>query len=315
MIYVGPLPKNGWQSADDDANTQDQTGIARQMNTKNHNGDNNNDVYSNATPTNGTSMAAEAWRVWRIVGEFVDGFETLANIPAAVSVFGSSRTTPDDPVYGLAEHCGALLAKAGISTITGGGPGVMEATNKGAYEADGISIGLNISLPFEQAPNPYQTHEMNFHYFFCRKVMFVKYARGFIIFPGGFGTMDEFFESLTLIQTLKIEPFPVVCVGKKFWSGLIEWMKAEMRDEFKTIDPEDLDLFYVTDHVDEAVEIMRSHITGERTVLKQFPQIKGPAGQTTGEGTREGINPHKWDRHADDRPGLSKKPIRDKPRE
>jgi len=172
-------------------------------------------------------------------------------------VFGSARTEESDQIYQLAVECGRKLVENDFTVITGGGPGIMEAANRGAYSAAGKSIGLNIDLPMEQDPNPYQTHELNFRYFFVRKVMFVKYACGFINFPGGFGTMDEFFEAVTLIQTLKIEPFPVVCVGTDFWSGLIDWMKSTMLGRYRNISPGDLDLFHVTDSVDEAVEIIK----------------------------------------------------------
>lgn len=251
---------------------------------------NNIDNVKNDEPR---GLEYEAWRIWRIVGEFVDGFETLAGIDPAVSVFGSARTPPTDRWYQEAERCGRLLAENELHLLTGGGPGIMEAANKGAYEAGGISVGLNISLPMEQDPNPYQTHEITFKYFFCRKVMFVKYARGFIIFPGGFGTMDEFFESLTLIQTLKILPFPVVCVGIEFWSGLIDWVKETLAGKFQTISPQDIDLFTLTDDVEEAVEIVRAHIAGEKIAAAELPRFYGAEGQTTAEGTRVGIDPHR----------------------
>ncbi len=201
-------------------------------------------------------MSGETWRLFRILAEFVEGFDTLSRVGKAVTVFGSARTQPDDPVYQQAVECGRLLVERGFAVITGGGPGIMEAGNKGAYEAEGVSIGLNISLPMEQAPNPYQTHELTFRYFFARKVNFVKYARGFVIFPGGFGTMDEFFESMTLIQTLKIEPFPVVCIGHDYWDGLVSWIRGTMLEKFSTISPEDMDLFHVTDDVEEAVNLI-----------------------------------------------------------
>jgi len=238
-------------------------------------------------------MGTEAWRVLRIVGEFVEGFETLAEICPSVTVFGSARTKRGTKYYAAAEAFSARLAEMDIPVLTGGGPGIMEAANKGAFEAGGISVGLNISLPKEQAPNPYQTHELTFNYFFCRKVMFVKYAEAFTIFPGGFGTMDEFFESLTLIQTLKIEPFPVVCFGKEFWSGLIGWMRESMRDRFETIGKNDLGLFRLTDDVDEAVEIIQAHFAGETTMETTPPKVGGPAGVKTAEGTRSGIHPHR----------------------
>ena len=195
------------------------------------------------------SMAQETWRLFRIMSEFVEGFETLSEVKNAVTVFGSARTPRDDPYYKTAVDCAAKLVEKDFSVMTGGGPGIMEAANRGAFEAGGTSVGLNISLPMEQEPNPYQTHELTFRYFFVRKVMFVKYAKGFIIFPGGFGTMDEFFESMTLIQTLKIKPFPVVLIGHDFWDGLVDWMgKVDpARQVRRRFPPNDLDLFRVTD--------------------------------------------------------------------
>src|SRR5215208_830553 len=169
----------------------------------------------------------DSWRIFRIMAEFVEAFEVLAPVGPAVSVFGSARTKPDDPYFKAAEETSRLLAKAGLAVITGGGPGIMEAGNKGAYGAGGTSIGLNITLPQEQEANRYQTISLDFHYFYARKVMFVKYASAFVCFPGGYGTMDEFFETLTLIQTLKIEAFPIILYGSKFWGGLAEWMRGQ----------------------------------------------------------------------------------------
>ncbi len=202
------------------------------------------------------ALSQETWRLFRILGEFVDGFEVMSEVGPAVAIFGSARTPEDHPTYAAARDTAKVLVDREFSVITGGGPGIMEAGNRGAIEANGTSVGLNIRLPMEQAPNPYQTHSLDFRYFFVRKVMFVKYAVGFIVFPGGFGTMDELFESLTLIQTLKIKPFPVVCIGHDYWDGLVDWMAKTLRDEYKTISPEDLHLFSVTDDVDEAVEII-----------------------------------------------------------
>jgi uncharacterized protein (TIGR00730 family) len=195
----------------------------------------------------------DPWRIFKIMGEFVDGFDDLARIPPGISIFGSARIGPESEHYQAAVETGRLLAKAGYAVITGGGPGIMEAGNKGALEAGGISIGCNIELPFEQAPNPYQTISLTFNYFFVRKVMFVKYATAFIIFPGGFGTMDELFEALTLIQTRKIRNFPVVLFGSEYWSGLVKWIKETMIGQ-GTISPEDLDLLIVTDSPEEAVQ-------------------------------------------------------------
>ena len=166
----------------------------------------------------------DVWRIFRIMAEFVEGFEVMAPVGKAVSIFGSARTKPGEPYYKAAEQTARRLAKKGYGIITGGGPGIMEAGNKGALEAGGRSIGLNISLPHEQESNAYQTISVDFHYFYARKVMFVKYASAFICFPGGYGTLDEFFETMTLTQTLKIEPFPIILFGREYWSGLHEWM-------------------------------------------------------------------------------------------
>ncbi len=238
-----------------------------------------------------SEMAAETWRLFRILAEFVDGFETMSEVGPAVSVFGSARTPEDDAYYRKAVACGRRLAEAGYAVITGGGPGIMEAANRGAKEAEGISVGLNISLPMEQYPNPYQTDALTFRYFFVRKVMFVKYAMGFVIFPGGYGTMDEFFESLTLIQTLKIKPFPVVCVGHDYWDGLIDWMKSHMLTQFETISPEDLDLFHVTDDVDAAVQYIQEYHKDRSRYLPSANGIASAAKKPTGEGTRIGYDP------------------------
>ena len=239
-----------------------------------------------------SSFGYEAWRVLRIVGEFVEGFETLESIGPAVTIFGSARTPAADRWYQEAEKCGRLLAQRGTAVITGGGPGIMEAANKGACEAGGTSVGLNIALPTEQDPNRYQTHELTFNYFFCRKVMFVKYAKGFIIFPGGYGTFDEFFEALTLIQTFKIEPFPIVCVGTEFWNDLVKWMRHTLAEKFKSIAPEDIDLFKVTDTAEEAVEIVQAHIASLTAAATGLPQFPGAAGETSAEGTRVGVDKH-----------------------
>ncbi|MEM9753182.1 MAG: TIGR00730 family Rossman fold protein [Planctomycetota bacterium] len=212
------------------------------------------------TPSNShehaSQLAKDTWRMFRILGEFTDGFEVMNQLPPGVSIFGSARTPEDRWDYRSAVSCAKKLVAKDFAVITGGGPGIMEAGNRGAIDAGGVSVGLNIRLPHEQAPNPYQTHGLDFRYFFVRKVMFVKYACGFIIYPGGFGTMDELFESLTLIQTLKIDPFPVVCIGHDFWDGLFDWVGKTLRDEYKTIGPKDLDLITVTDDVDEAITII-----------------------------------------------------------
>jgi uncharacterized protein (TIGR00730 family) len=194
----------------------------------------------------------DPWRVLRIQSEFVEGFGLLAELGPAISVFGSARTRPDDPMYGLAERVGRGLVEAGYAVITGGGPGIMEAANKGAAAAGGTSVGLGIELPFEQRLNDWVDVGIVFRYFFVRKTMFVKYARGFVIFPGGFGTFDELFEALTLVQTAKVTQFPVVLVGSSYWAGLVDWLRDTVVME-KKISPPDLELFSVTDDADEVV--------------------------------------------------------------
>lgn len=194
----------------------------------------------------------DAWRALRILSEFVEGFETLAELPRAVSVFGSARSKPDSPECVLAEQLGAALAGAGYAVITGGGPGVMAAANRGAAEAGGLSVGLNIELPFEQKLNGWCDISIDFRYFFARKTMFAKYAEAFVVLPGGFGTMDELFESLVLVQTRKVTRFPVVLMGEQYWRGLLAWLRDTMSADGK-ISPTDLDLIYVTDDVDAAV--------------------------------------------------------------
>jgi uncharacterized protein (TIGR00730 family) len=200
--------------------------------------------------------AEETWRVFRIMAEFVEGFEELASVGPAVSIFGSSRIGSDDEYYKLAQKTASLIVKAGFAVITGGGGGVMEAANKGAAEAGGKSIGLNIELPHEQLPNKYQNLSLHFRYFFCRKVMFLKYAHGFIAFPGGYGTMDEFSEAIMLIQTLRQAYFPVVLMCSDYWEGLIKWMRQKMLKEHPHISPEDLDVFTVVDQPQDAVKII-----------------------------------------------------------
>ena len=197
----------------------------------------------------------DPWRVFRIMGEFVEGFDELATLTRGVSIFGSARSKPGDPDYVAAQETAALLAADGFAVITGGGPGIMEAANRGAFEAGGLSIGCNIELPFEQRPNAYQTRSLKFKYFFVRKMMFVKYSLGFIIFPGGFGTLDELFEALTLIQTKKIRNFPIVLVGKSYWSGMLDWLRQVMLREGK-ISEHDLNMFHVVDTPQEVVEIV-----------------------------------------------------------
>jgi uncharacterized protein (TIGR00730 family) len=199
----------------------------------------------------------ESWRVFRIMAEFVDGIETLSSLEPAVTIFGSARSKPGDKYYAMAEELGGLLAKEGFTVITGGGPGIMEAANKGSKEAGGQSVGLNIVLPFEQKLNTYTNLHINFRYFFVRKVMFVKYAISYVIFPGGFGTMDELFEALTLIQTDKLKPFPVILIGSKYWEGLLTWVNDTMMKE-GMISPEDRWIFTVVDTPRDAVDIIKN---------------------------------------------------------
>jgi uncharacterized protein (TIGR00730 family) len=200
-------------------------------------------------------LHTDTWRVFRIMGEFVQGFEDLAHISNGVSIFGSARTPPEDPVYQAARETAALLARAGFAVITGGGPGIMEAANRGAFEAGGNSVGCNIELPHEQRSNDYLTLSLKFKYFFVRKMMFVKYSNAFIIFPGGFGTLDELFESLTLIQTRKIRNFPVVLYGSSYWSGMIDWIRNTVLTA-ANIAQEDLGLLHLTDSPAEIVDII-----------------------------------------------------------
>ncbi|MEP7091582.1 MAG: TIGR00730 family Rossman fold protein [Nocardioidaceae bacterium] len=200
-------------------------------------------------------LHTDPWRVLRIQSEFVEGFGALAEIGPAISVFGSARTESGHPSYALAESIGRQLAGAGFAVITGGGPGVMEAANKGACEAGGVSVGLGIELPFESGLNAYVDIGLNFRYFFARKTMFVKYAQGFIVLPGGFGTFDELFEALTLVQTQKVTSFPIVLVGTSYWSGLVDWVRQTVLAG-GLVSPADLDMFRVTDDVDEAVAVM-----------------------------------------------------------
>jgi uncharacterized protein (TIGR00730 family) len=198
---------------------------------------------------------SDTWRVMRIMGEFVNGFDTLATLGAAVTVFGSARVREDDPMYQATVDLSKQLANEGFAIISGGGPGIMEAANRGAKEAGGISIGCNIELPFEQGTNAYVDISINFHYFFVRKTMFMKYSEAFVIFPGGFGTMDELFEALTLIQTGKVRNFPLILFGSAYWQGLLSWIKSTMLAEGK-VSPEDLKLLIVTDSVEEACRLI-----------------------------------------------------------
>jgi len=201
----------------------------------------------------------ESWRVFRIMAEFVEGIETLSDVNNAVTIFGSARVKPDDIYYQKTENLTRLLVQNGFSVITGGGGGIMEAANKGANEAGGKSVGMNIQLPFEQKPNPYANIHLHYKYFFIRKVMFVKYAVAYVILPGGFGTMDELFEALTLIQTKKIKSFPLILMGSEYWQGLLDWLKKTMLAEGK-ISPIDFDLIQVVDEPEEVVKLIKKYI-------------------------------------------------------
>ena len=236
--------------------------------------------------------AQETWRLFRIMAEFVDGFEAMSPVGQAISVFGSARVKPTANYYRDAETLGRKLVEKGFGVITGGGPGVMEAANKGAITAGGTSVGLNITLPHEQDSNAYQNVSLDFHYFFARKVMFVKYSVGLVCFPGGFGTMDEFFETMTLIQTGKTPRMPVVLFDTKFWSPLLGFLKSTLLEEYKTISPADLDLFLLTDDVDHAAHYLRESVDRLLPSLVQpspADEMTMPQEQRlTGEGTRYG---------------------------
>jgi len=221
----------------------------------------------------------DPWRVFRIMSE----------IGPAVSIFGSARTPPDNRYYQQARRLGAMLAEKNLTVITGGGPGIMEAANRGADEAGGKSVGLNITLPHEQVANPYSNIRVDFHYFFARKVMFVKYACAFVCFPGGFGTMDEFFESMTLIQTQKVETFPVVLIGKSFWGKLVGWMDHVMLRRHKNISPEDMSMFYMTDSLKQAVEIIEEGVALEH--FRRAEPFRHGGRRPSGEGTVVGVPP------------------------
>jgi uncharacterized protein (TIGR00730 family) len=211
-------------------------------------------------------LDTDPWRVLRIQAEFVEGFDALAAVGPAVTIFGSARVRPPDPMYDAARELAAAVARRGFAVITGGGPGIMEAANRGAREGGGLSVGCNIELPFEQSLNEYVDLGIEFHYFFVRKTMFVKYAEAFVIFPGGFGTLDELFESLTLIQTGKIVHFPVILFGSEYWSGLRQWIQDRVLAERK-VSPEDLELMVVTDDIEEAADVIQQHY--QRKLLDQ----------------------------------------------
>ena len=216
----------------------------------------------------GDWVHTDPWRVLRIQSEFVEGFGALAELGPAISVFGSARTARDDPMYGLAEELGRALSESGFAVVTGGGPGIMEAANKGASENGGISVGLGIELPFEAGMNDYVELGVNFRYFFARKMMFVKYAQGFVVLPGGFGTFDELFEALTLVQTQKVTSFPIILMGCDYWAGLVRWLRETVVADGKVAES-DLEMFHVTDDVEEVVRIfeeaqVRHRLTGPR---------------------------------------------------
>jgi len=212
----------------------------------------------------------DSWAIFKVMAEFVNGYETMARIGPCVSIFGSARTKPDNKYYKLGEEIAFKISKAGYGVITGGGPGIMEAGNKGAQSKEGKSVGLNIELPFEQGHNPYIDHDkiITHHYFFVRKVVFVKYAQGFVYLPGGFGTFDELFEVMTLVQTKKIERVPIVLMGKSFWAGLLDWIKSEVLANQHNINEIDLDLFLVTDDIEEAIEHINNFYDSEHHDLK-----------------------------------------------
>ena len=218
----------------------------------------------------GKLSGENSWTMFKVVAEFVDGFERMNKIGPCVSIFGSARTKPEDKYYKTAVQLAYRLSQEGFGVITGGGPGIMEAGNRGATMNDGTSVGLNIELPHEQGNNPYISPDkvLNFNYFFVRKVMFVKYAQAFIAFPGGFGTMDELFEVLTLIQTGKIEAVPVILFGSDFWGGMSDWIKNVLSDEFKTISPKDMNLIPITDDIEEVINIINAFYEDKQHVLK-----------------------------------------------
>jgi uncharacterized protein (TIGR00730 family) len=220
----------------------------------------------------------DPWRVMRIQSEFVEGFGTLAELGPAISVFGSARTSREDPMYALAEELGHALSLAGFAVVTGGGPGIMEAANKGAAENGGLSVGLGIELPFETGLNEYVELGVNFRYFFARKTMFVKYAQGFVVLPGGFGTFDELFEALTLVQTQKVTSFPIILMGSEYWSGLVRWIRDTVVAEGK-VSEMDLDMFHVTDDVDEVVRIVQEAQVRHRFTAPEDDEFQNPVSE------------------------------------
>ena len=233
--------------------------------------------------------AEDPWRIFRIMSEFVEGFEIMSRLGPAVSIFGSARTKPNERFYKMARKLSYMLAERDLAIITGGGPGIMEAANRGADEAGGKSVGLNITLPHEQTANPFANIRVDFHYFFARKVMFVKYACAFVCFPGGFGTLDEFFESMTLIQTGKVERFPVILIGKSFWGRVVGWLENMVLRRHKNISPEDMSLFCMTDSLHEAVRVIEESRAAAARLAAEAPDDY-PLRQS-GEGTVIGMPP------------------------
>jgi uncharacterized protein (TIGR00730 family) len=229
-------------------------------------------------------LESDAWRALRIMGEFVDGFDALAHLGPAISIFGSARTAPDHPLYGAAERLAGMLAAKGVTVITGGGPGIMAAANKGAAEAGGESVGLAIELPHEQESNAWCTLTVKFRYFFVRKTMFVKYAQGFVIFPGGFGTFDELFESLTLVQTGKIEHFPIILYGTAYWQPLVNWLRSPVAEMGK-IGPEDVNLFRCTDDLEQIVAWIEESFAEAEAARREAEAH--PAGEENAEAGQE----------------------------
>lgn len=243
------------------------------------------------------SAGEETWRIFRIMAEFVEGVDSMSHVGPAVSIFGSARTKPDSPYYKQAVELSAALARKGLAIITGGGPGIMEAANRGAAEAGGKSVGLNIALPQEQTPNRFQNIPIDFHYFFVRKVMFVKHAVAFVCFPGGFGTLDELFEALTLIQTGKSPPMQLVLIGSDFWNPLAAWIRETLLEKYGNIGRDDLNLFHVTDSIPETIDMVMDHY------VRHMRELIAPATadelhvaapqRLTAEGTLYGVRPKK----------------------
>ena len=246
-------------------------------------------------PDKHDSSGAESWRALRIMSEFVDASDALANLGPAVSVFGSARTEKDSRYWSMAESVGAGLAKAGFAVITGGGSGIMEAANKSARDAGGKSVGLNILLPKEQKPNPYQSLSLDFRYFFIRKLMFVKSSVATLCMPGGFGTLDELFEALTLMQTMKATPKPLVLMGRAFWQEMFTWLREGLLEKHHYIELPDLNLMHITDDPVEAVQLISDVHAGRRTWAPHLPRFPEDSATELGEGTRLGVSRHSGD--------------------